>query len=231
MKPVISPGLSQRRQHQKRLAAGASGSANFWRRRFLISGVGVAFAGWLFWGSPIIWPWQIDPGKIAPLAMRGGDPYLRALMRTISASEANDPSPYTIIYGGEHVLDLRRHPDTCVAIANGPNVGHCTTAAGRYQFLTTTWVEKAQLYHPHFSSAQAPDFSPVFQDQVVYAWLSDSHAWGVNIPQLLRDGKLDDVLRLLSGTWTSLGYGIETNMLTPSLKRIYKDMLAQEQRW
>jgi muramidase (phage lysozyme) len=223
---VISPGL-----HQCQRQVDVIASKKWRRRRLLGAGAGLALAGWLLWGSPITWPWQIDPGKIAPLAMQGGDPYIRALMRTISASEANDASPYTIIYGGEHVRDLRRHPDTCVAIANGPNIGYCTTAAGRYQFLTTTWVEKAQRYHPQFNTGQSPDFSPVYQDQVVYAWLSDTQAWGVNIPKLLRDGQLDQVLRLLSGTWTSLGYGIESNVLTPSLKTVYQDMLAQERGW
>lgn len=44
----------------------------------------------------------LDPnwnGHPIPLAMRGGDPYIRALMRTISVSESSDPQPYSILYG------------------------------------------------------------------------------------------------------------------------------------
>lgn len=37
-----------------------------------------------------------------PLAMNSGDPYIRALMRTISVSESNDVNPYGLLYGGEH---------------------------------------------------------------------------------------------------------------------------------
>jgi len=63
---------------------------------------------------------------------------------------------------------------------------------------------------------------------VVYAWLSDRAFWKVDIPQLLRDGKLHEVLKLLSGTWTSLGYGIENNSMTNSLPKVYIKMLQEE---
>ncbi len=36
-------------------------------------------------------------GYLPPLEMKGGDPYIRALMRTISASEANDLEHYSSI--------------------------------------------------------------------------------------------------------------------------------------
>ncbi len=166
-----------------------------------------------------------------PLAMKGGDPYIRALMRTISASESNDRNPYKLLYGGTYFSDWSNHPDKCIEIANGPNQGICTTAAGRYQFITTTWVEKAHLYHPNpdgWLFWQHYSFDPVSQDQVVYNWLQDSAAWGADIPGLLKDGRLDDVLYRLSGTWTSLGYGIETNQMTPHLDEMYQKFLKEE---
>ncbi|MGL5075236.1 MAG: glycoside hydrolase, partial [Waterburya sp.] len=70
--------------------------------------------------------------RTQPLVMEGGDPYIRALMRTITASEANVKRPYNVIYGGEYIEDLSQHPQVCVPIATGPNVGQCSTAAGRY---------------------------------------------------------------------------------------------------
>jgi muramidase (phage lysozyme) len=169
--------------------------------------------------------------QIAPLAMVGGDPYVRALMRTISASEANDPSPYNLLYGGSRLQDYARHPDTCLAILAGPNVGQCTTAAGRYQFITTTWDEKARDYHPNPSGWwvwTSYSFEPEYQDQVVYRWLSDRAAWETDIPTLLHQGELPEALRLLSGTWTSLGYGIEDNDITPYLGQIYDQILQEE---
>ena len=173
--------------------------------------------------------WVASP---LPLAMVGGDPHIRALMRTISASESNMDQPYRLLYGGQTISELDQHPDTCIPIATGPNVGDCTTAAGRYQFLTTTWQAKAQKYHPHppgwFEFWQAYDFSPEAQDIVVYRWLSDPNAWGTDISQQLKNGEINQVLELLSGTWTSLGYGIETNTMSSHLPQIYGEMLDEE---
>jgi muramidase (phage lysozyme) len=163
--------------------------------------------------------------------MEDGDPYIRALMRTISASESNVDDPYAVIYGGQYMEDLKRHPDRCVRIVAGPNLNNCSTAAGRYQFITTTWEEMAERYHPKPNGRwfwKSYSFEPKYQDKVVYAWLKDEEAWGVNIPELLKQGKLDQVLYLLSGTWTSLGYGIETNSMSAYLPTIYQQLLEEE---
>lgn len=176
---------------------------------------------------------RLDPqfGYLPPLEMKGGDPYIRALMRTISASEANDPQPYSILYGGGQIDDLSRHPEQCITIVSGPNIGNCSTAAGRYQMINITWYEKAALYHPKPPGImfwQPYSFEPEFQDAVVYAWLSDRQVWGVDISKLLKEGKLNEVRKLLSGTWTSLGYGIEDNSMTGRLPQIYQKMLKEE---
>jgi muramidase (phage lysozyme) len=169
--------------------------------------------------------------KLPTLAMKGGDPYLRALMRTISASESNFAQPYSVIYGGSRVSNLSHHPNLCVQIVSGPNKGDCTTAAGRYQFLSSTWEEKAKKYHPQPTQLlfwKDYSFEPQFQDAVVYGWLSDRKFWKADISQLLQEGKFQKVQRLLSGTWTSFGYGIEDNSMTGELPKIYEEMLREE---
>ncbi len=166
-----------------------------------------------------------------PLNMKGGNPYLRALMRTISASEASYINPYHVIYGGKYVKNLTKHPNLCVTIVRGPNKDNCTTASGRYQFLNTTWAEKAEKYHPQpsqFLMWKEYSFEPEYQDIVLYNWLNDSQAWGKDIQSLLKQGKIDEVLKLLSPTWTSLGYGIEDNMITKHLPSIYHKILKEE---
>jgi muramidase (phage lysozyme) len=165
------------------------------------------------------------------LAMQGGDPYIRALMRTISASESNYAQPYHVLYGGKYVRDLSRHPNRCVRINIGPNKGNCSTAAGRYQFLNKTWKQMAQRYHPSPRGLllwKSYSFEPEYQDRVVYAWLSDRQFWKADLAQMLRQGKVRQVLRMLSGTWTSLGYGIETNSMSRHLPKIYEKMLKEE---
>jgi len=165
------------------------------------------------------------------LAMKGGDPYIRALMRTISASESNYSQPYHVVYTGKKVSDLRKHPDWCITIVSGPNEGSCSTAAGRYQMLSNTWYFMAKRYHPQrdwFMLSESYNFKPKYQDAVVYGWLSDHKYWNADIPALLRKGNLNQVLQLLSGTWTSLGYGIETNSMTKHLPTVYKEVLQDE---
>jgi muramidase (phage lysozyme) len=169
--------------------------------------------------------------KQPPLVMKQGDPYIRALMRTISASEASGNRPYSLLYGGQQVNDLSRHPEICVTIVTGPNTGNCSTAAGRYQIINITWYRLAPLYHPkpiRMMFWNAYSFEAENQDIVVYRWLTDSKVWGIDISQQLRQGKLIDVLRRLSPTWTSLGYGIETNSVSSSLPKVYQKMLQEE---
>jgi muramidase (phage lysozyme) len=182
--------------------------------------------------QPLPLPPQAQWQPPAPLVMTGGDPYIRALMRTISASESNVEYPYSVVYGGQYVRDLRHHPDICVTIPVGPNTGNCSTAAGRYQMLSTTWQEKSERYHPQasgFKIWKGYNFEPKFQDEVVYGWLMDAKAWGnVDLADLLRQDRLADVLQILSPTWTSLGYGIETNSMSQHLPDIYRKMLTEE---
>lgn len=167
-----------------------------------------------------------------PLKMAGGDPYVRALMRTISVAESHTAEPYHTLYGGQRINDLTEHPDLCIEIVAGPNTGDCTTAAGRYQFLSTTWAEKARRYHPEppkwYSWWASYSFEPTYQDEVVYRWLTDINAWNADISYLLQQGREDEVFYLLSDTWTSLGYGIEDNAVTPYLAQIYQQMLQEE---
>lgn len=181
----------------------------------------------LWWWRPLI----LLPGA-QPLVMQGGDPYLRALMRTISASESNVLRPYNVVYGSSFVWSLDNHPNRCETINRGPNKGNCSTAAGRYQLLNSTWIALALRYHPERVPGATDDgklsFAPIFQDEVVYQWLADPKAWRTDLSAQLRQGKTQAVLRRLSGTWTSLGYGIESNRMSADLPNIYKRVLEDE---
>ena len=194
-------------------------------RLALTAGAVVLMLLLLWWWRPLL----LIPGT-QPLVMSGGDPYLRALMRTISASESNVLRPYHVVYGHDYVWTLDVHPNRCESIGQGPNRGNCSTAAGRYQLLYSTWLELAARYHPQRTDdpldATGLSFAPEYQDLVVHAWLSEGR-WG-NLSAQLRQGRVQPVLRRLSGTWTSLGYGIETNSMSRQLPRIYQQVLKEE---
>ncbi|MBL8389723.1 MAG: glycoside hydrolase family protein [Hydrogenophaga sp.] len=200
--------------------------ASRWRARILLSVLAAALMLLLFW----LWkPWLLLPGT-RPLVMQGGDPYLRALMRTISASESNVLRPYHVLHGGDYVGTLDRHPNRCESIGQGPNRGSCSTAAGRYQLLYSTWLELASRHHPDRTDdpldAANLSFAPADQDIVVHAWLQEPR-WG-HLSDQLRRGQVQSVLRRLSGTWTSLGYGIENNSMSRELPKVYKMLLDDE---
>ena len=200
--------------------------ASPWRSRIALTLAAVGLMLLLLW----LWrPWLLLPGT-RPLVMDGGDPYVRALMRTISASESNVMRPYHVLYGGDYVGTLDRHPNRCESIGQGPNRGNCSTAAGRYQLLYGTWLELAARHHPDKTSdpldATELSFAPMYQDMVVHAWLSEPR-WG-KLSDQLRRGQVQGVLRRLSGTWTSLGYGIENNSMSRELPRVYKLLLDDE---
>ncbi|MCT7982113.1 glycoside hydrolase family protein [Laspinema sp. A4] len=229
---VSEPSVQPLKLSQKRLVKRRRKPPKFRQLVLLLTGaiaLPILFYNVIFHRTDSLPPALMDP--LPPLVMEDGDPYIRALMRTISASESNVDQPYAVIYGGEYIDDFNRHPDRCVRIVAGPNLNNCSTAAGRYQFITTTWEEMAERYHPKPDGRwfwKSYSFEPQFQDKVVYAWLKDEEAWGVNISELLKQGKLDEVLYLLSGTWTSLGYGIETNSMSAYLPTIYQQLLEEE---
>lgn len=171
--------------------------------------------------------------KIPPLVMKGGDPHIRSLMRMISTSEANDAQPYSLIYGGSRAEKLDKHPSKCITINAGPNKGNCSTAAGRYQTINTTWYDIAERYQGKkicFMWKCQYSFAPLEQDKVVHAWLSDKKFWQMDIAQELRDKKVAVVRKKLSPTWTSLGYGIETNAQTSKLDQNFDQILQEEQK-
>jgi muramidase (phage lysozyme) len=99
--------------------------------------------------------------------------------------------------------------------------------------INTTWAGMAKRYHPQYDCTLFVfqcnySFEPKYQDKVVHDWLSDEKFWGMNISQSLKDGKLEQVRKRLSSTWTSLGYGIETNSMTSQLSDIYQRLVDEE---
>jgi muramidase (phage lysozyme) len=96
------------------------------------------------------------------------------------------------------------HPRLSERILSGPNKGKRSDAAGRYQFLSTTWDQ----YKP------AKEFTPENQDIAAYNLAIAAYGYGES--GLLKDLREDPlkVANKLSGTWTSLPGGIERNNAT-----------------
>jgi muramidase (phage lysozyme) len=108
----------------------------------------------------------------------------QAMLRVIRFAEGTaDDRGYNRIFGGQEVDDLSRHPDICVRFRRT-----CSTAAGAYQFLTTTW-----------NGLGLGEFTPANQDKGATMLIQRRGA--------LADvdaGRFEDAIAKLSPEWASL---------------------------
>lgn len=131
-------------------------------------------------------------------------PEARGLLDTIAGTESPG---YDVLYGGRRFSGYDRHPGVAVPIGSGPNAGRTSTAAGRYQFLESTWNTAA-------NANGLNDFSPENQDRGAW-WLAQRDYRRSAGRDLLADLRSPDpvtragVGAALRGTWTSLPGGIE----------------------
>jgi muramidase (phage lysozyme) len=129
--------------------------------------------------------------------------------RLLDAIAAGESSGYDIMYGGGKFASYADHPRQAIPITSGPNVGKTSSAAGRYQFLGSTWDDVAK-------ELGLKDFSPENQDAGAWHLAAKTYA-GKTGRDLLADleaGRTQDVASALSGVWTSIPGGIEPNKAT-----------------
>ncbi len=156
----------------------------------------------------------------------------RALLDTIAGSESPG---YNTMYGGGQFEGYADHPRKPVPITSGPNAGKTSSAAGRYQFLGSTWDEVKR-------EAGLPDFSPESQDAGAWHLANKTYKTktGRDLTADLEKAQgnpqaIAGIGRYLSGTWTSLPGGIEPNHATGSFAQRYDgarstDMSSQARR-
>jgi muramidase (phage lysozyme) len=142
----------------------------------------------------------------------------RALLDTIAGSESPD---YNTMYGGGRFEGYQDHPRKAVPITTGPNVGKTSSAAGRYQFLGSTWDEVKR-------EAGLPDFSPESQDAGAWHLANKTYKskTGRDLAGDLEKAQgnpqaIAGIGKYLSGVWTSLPGGIEPNRATGSFAQRY----------
>lgn len=110
----------------------------------------------------------------------------------ISKSEGTYKNSYATAFGGGVLTDLSQHPCVGATFKQTDGKVNSTTAAGRYQFLCSTWNEMS-------AKTGVKDFSPESQD--------------INFRQLMKDKKVDKLIEAgdftgaiqkLGGTFASL---------------------------
>jgi muramidase (phage lysozyme) len=130
----------------------------------------------------------------------------RALLDHIAGTES--AGRYDVRYGGNGDKTFQGyadHPRIYEPITSGPDVGKTSSAAGRYQFIGSTWDQQAK-------KLGLKDFSPENQDTAAWDLAQTEYKakTGKDLLTVLKSGDqaaISDVPRQLSGQWSSLPGG------------------------
>jgi muramidase (phage lysozyme) len=155
------------------------------------------------------------------LAWADAKPYQKALLNTIAGPESG--GRYNVIYGGGKFDDFSKHPGQAVRIQTGPNAGRTSSAAGKYQFLGSTWQDQA-------GKLGLPDFSPANQDKAAWNLAAETYKskTGQDLDAVLQSNDpaaLAKVGQVLNPIWTSLPGGIEQGTNTDRFVASYQRAL------
>jgi len=137
----------------------------------------------------------------------------KALLDAIAGAEARG---YNIRYGGATFDSYKDHP----RIGRRTPDGRSSDAAGRYQFLSTTW-------DPLAKQLGLKDFSPANQDRAAWQLAVNRYGYGVN--GIIKDLRTDPmkVAYKLNGTWPSLPGGSQQNNATKGFLGRYNANVAK----
>lgn len=182
------------------LASWAGGGSEAPRKPPLLGALG---------GSPIVG----DNAKVAPQggASVGANPLLPPVVPSGASAEAakrmvldkissGEATRYNELYKGGSFESYADHPRIRQVITEGPHKGETSDAAGKYQFLSSTYDgEKAKL--------GLRDFSPASQDAAAWDLAQSTYrtAAGRDLLADAQGGKVD--YAKLSGQWPSLANG------------------------
>lgn len=120
------------------------------------------------------------------------DQRVRRFLDAIGSAEGTDTHGYNTAFGGGKLESLADHPRQLHDFTQTDGKANKTSAAGRYQFLQSTWDDVAK-------SLNLPDFGPESQDIAAVELLRRNGA----LPAVLADD-YDTAIKKSGSTWASL---------------------------
>ncbi|NET24267.1 glycoside hydrolase family 104 protein [Okeania sp. SIO1I7] len=146
-------------------------------------------------------------------------PRIRAFLDTIAVTEGTTgPQGYYRQYTNDHFSSFEDHPREMKCGIDRNNEKLCSDAAGRYQFLSTSW----DLYAPMVG---AKNFGPTYQDRVAIELIREKDAL-----EDIEQGRIEEAFRKLYMVWPSFGETpTEVERLMPKLVGTYNNNLARYQ--
>lgn len=138
-------------------------------------------------------------GTCAPARAKGAiTSYQKALHDSIAYAEGTrsySKDGYDVLFSFKIASSCASHPNRCLAFGNT-----CSTAAGRYQFLTTTWRSVA-------NARALKSFEPENQERGAAYLISTTRR--VNVPQAraMTAAEFSNAMSKLSYEWASLPPG------------------------
>ena len=147
------------------------------------------------------------PNRLAELEELLNTPYARSVLDFIADMEGTSgrgDQGYNIAFGGSTFNDFSQHPGVERAYLGLDGRRHTSDAAGRYQFLQSTYNDLRDRYG-------IPDFSPHSQDLMAMALIVD-----VGGEEALRSGDFPALLEKLNQRWASIpGTTLGRNLHNP----------------
>jgi len=160
-----------------------------------------------------------DPREDTRLDSIGPERRVKAFLDTIAAAEGTaSPDGYRTQYTGTKFASFQDHPRE---MRCGRRYGKklCSDAAGRYQFLSTTWDRFAKKF-------SISDFSPENQDLMAIELIREKGAL-----EDIEAGRLESAVRKLAYIWPSFrryGGSVESSM--PKLEAMYQQNLELDRQ-
>ncbi|WP_333040530.1 MULTISPECIES: glycoside hydrolase family 104 protein [unclassified Microcoleus] len=155
------------------------------------------------------------PRQDSRLDSIGPERRVKAFLDTIAAAEGTaSPDGYRTQYTGTKFVSFQDHPRE-MRCGRRYRKKLCSDAAGRYQFLSTTWDRFAKKFGVR-------DFSPENQDLMAIELIREKGAL-----EDIEAGRLESAVRKLAYIWPSFrryGGSVESSM--PTLEAMYQKNLG-----